>query len=169
MGGRRAVRASAGMPLARKPNSMFSVTVFHGKSELLEHHGAVRARPRHVAPADLTAPAVGNSSPAAMRRQVVLPQPDGPTMVTNSRSRTPKLTASSVRKSLPSRRNTFVTPSNAMSLIAGEQDLRRGRGAVVEIAEARARLRERALFDPREVAERASRSARTVARRSAVV
>ena len=47
-----------------------------------------------------------------MRRQVVLPHPDGPTMVTNSLSRTSKLTSSSVGKSRPSRRNTRLTRSN---------------------------------------------------------
>ena len=35
----------------------------------------------------LTVPAVGNTSPTAIGRQVVLPQADGPTIATNTRSR----------------------------------------------------------------------------------
>src|SRR5207237_9797399 len=52
-----------------------------------------------------------------MRRHVVLPQPEGPTTATNSFSRTSKLTLSTAAISLPSRRNSRVTPSNTILLI----------------------------------------------------
>ena len=71
-------------------------------------------------------PGVGNSSPAAMRRHVVLPQPDGPTMATNSLSRTSKLTSSSAGKSLPSRRN--------VARHAIENDVAHGRSTIFAAA-----------------------------------
>jgi len=52
-----------------------------------------------------------------MRRQVVLPQPDGPTSATNSRSRTSKETLSTASVSRPSRLNARDTPSKTMSLM----------------------------------------------------
>ena len=42
-----------------------------------------------------TRPIVGRSKPATMRSSVVLPQPDGPSIVTNSPSRKARLTSSS--------------------------------------------------------------------------
>ena len=67
---------------------MLSHTVFHGKSANCWNTTA-RVGPGWPSPARrrrATVPPVGNSRPAAMRMQVVLPQPDGPTMATNSRS-----------------------------------------------------------------------------------
>jgi hypothetical protein len=103
--------------MLRSPKSMFCVTVFHGKSancwKTTERSGP---GPVTALPPTLTSPAPGNSSPAAIRRHVVLPQPDGPTIVTNSLSRTSKLTSSSVGKSRPSRLNTRLTRSKTMLL-----------------------------------------------------
>ena len=46
-------------------------------------------------------PAVGASSPATIRSSVVLPQPEGPSSVTNSPARTARSTGSSARVPLP--------------------------------------------------------------------
>src|SRR5688572_8724898 len=52
-----------------------------------------------------------------MRRQVVLPQPEGPTSATNSRSRTSRETSSTASCSRPSRRNVRDTPSKTILLM----------------------------------------------------
>ena len=46
-------------------------------------------------------PLVGASKPATIRKHVVLPQPDGPTIATNSLSATVKLVSPTARNSLP--------------------------------------------------------------------
>src|SRR6185503_1266717 len=143
---------------------MFSCAVFHGKSANCWKTTA-RSGPGRVtgAPPTVTVPDVGNSSPAAMRRHVVLPHPDGPTSATNSRSRTSNETWSSVRKSVPSRGKTRVTSRKTMSLMSvawgdgswSKDDLRRAGAAFVQVAKRGGTVREPALLDPREVAERA--------------
>src|SRR4029079_3817112 len=108
-----------------------------------------------------------------MRRHVVLPQPEGPTSATNSRSRTSNETWSSVRKSLPSRWNARVTSRKTMSLIDlllslsrvrervgvrvswSKDDLRGAGAAFVQVAKRGAPVRQCAFLHPREVAERA--------------
>src|SRR6186713_891191 len=145
--------------MLRRPKSIFCVTVFHGKSancwNTTERSGP---GPVTALPPTLTTPVPGNSRPAAIRRQVVLPQPDGPTIVTNSLSRTSKLTSSSVGKSRPSRLNTRLTRSNTMLLNGGpsrpQQDLGGGGSAAIEIGERRRAVGERPLLHPREIAER---------------
>src|SRR5512145_3056961 len=54
-------------------------------------------------------PALGLSMPASMRSTVVLPLPDGPTMVKNSPSRMSRSTASTAATSP----NRFVSPRNS--------------------------------------------------------
>ena len=49
-------------------------------------------------PSMTIAPASGRTKPAIMFMSVVLPQPDGPTMATNSPSRTVKLTSSTTTR-----------------------------------------------------------------------
>ena len=78
---------------------MLSNTVFQGnrancwKTTARSGPGAVTGRP-----STLTKPAVGNSNPAARRRHVVLPHPDGPTTATNSFSATARSTRSTAAK-----------------------------------------------------------------------
>src|SRR5690242_10318844 len=73
----------------------FSRTVSHGNTEpcceimMPRASGLVRC-----APSMTTSPASGRMKPASMLRSVDLPQPDGPTIATNSPSRTVKLTSS---------------------------------------------------------------------------
>ena len=85
----RSARSAVGRPLLRRPRSMFSRTVFQGNSANCWNTTA-RSGPGAVTgrPLTLTVPDVGASKPATMRRQVVLPQPDGPTIATNSSSAT---------------------------------------------------------------------------------
>jgi len=52
--------------------------------EMLKHDGAIGAGSVTLRPLSVTDPLLGRSNPATMRRQVVLPQPEGPTMATNS-------------------------------------------------------------------------------------
>src|SRR3954451_17435885 len=60
----------------------------------------------------LTVPPVGCSKPAIRRRQVVLPEPEGPSMAKNSPSATAKLTPSTARTS-PKRRTTLSNSTAA--------------------------------------------------------
>src|SRR5690606_17910229 len=60
-------------------------------------------------------PAVGVSSPAIMRSEVVLPQPEGPSRHTNSPSPISKLTSPTAVKS-PKRLVTFSNSTDAMRL-----------------------------------------------------
>src|SRR4051794_4131078 len=73
--------------LLRRPRSMFWRTVFHGNKAKCWNTTA-RSGPGLLTGLafTLTVPDVGCSKPATIRRQVVLPQPDGPTMATNSLS-----------------------------------------------------------------------------------
>jgi hypothetical protein len=107
---------------------MFSATLFQGKSANCWNTTA-RSGPGAVTGLSptLTAPALGASNPAAMRRHVVLPQPEGPTMATNSRSRIVRSTPSSVTKSAPSRLKTLRTSSNVIDPIPAPQDIPRRR------------------------------------------
>ena len=59
-------------------------------------------------------PAVGSSSPATIRRVVVLPQPDGPSREKNSPSPMVRLTSSTAVTSVPDRSpNRLTTPVNS--------------------------------------------------------
>jgi hypothetical protein len=51
------------------------------------------------APSSITRPAVGNSKPAIIRRVVVLPQPDGPSIEKNSPRPMPKSASWTATKS----------------------------------------------------------------------
>src|SRR5579864_3834601 len=156
----RSLRFDSGSPLLRRPKSIFSCTVFQGNSANCWNTTA-RSGPGFVTerPPTVTVPEVGNSRPAAIRRHVVLPHPDGPTSATNSRSRTLNEIPSRVSTSLPSRSNTRVTSSNAMSLMRvspswAQYDLGRGDPAFVQVAERRRAVGKRPLLDPIEIAER---------------
>src|SRR6185312_3554845 len=175
----RSRRAFSGSDLLRSPKSMFSCTVFHGNSAncwnttARSGPGAVTGRLPTV-----TVPAVGNSRPAAIRRHVVLPQPDGPTIATNSRSCTVKLTSLSAGNDVPSRSNSRDTWSKTMALTglpfapraAGfsvatigawggparswlQQHPGGGAAALVKVAERIRAFGERTLLDPSEIAE----------------
>src|SRR4051794_40727516 len=65
-------------------------------------------------------PPVGSSSPAIMRKVVVLPQPDGPSMTKNSPSSTTKLESWTATKSP----NSFLRCSTRISAIALLRKLR---------------------------------------------
>src|ERR1700682_3368673 len=113
-------RSPVATPAARKPKSIFSTTLFQGNSANC-WNTTDRSGPGPVTRLfpTVSEPVVGKSSPAAMRRHVVLPHPEGPTTATNSFSRTSKLTLSTAAIFLPSRRNSRMTPSNTILLIAG--------------------------------------------------
>ncbi|MCY1381031.1 hypothetical protein D9M69_689010 [compost metagenome] len=98
-----------------RPKPMFSVTVFQGKSANCWNTTA-RSGPgcSTSLPPTRTLPAEGNSRPAAILIKVVLPQPEGPTMETNSLSPTSKLTSSSARKRSPPRLKVRCTRSKVI-------------------------------------------------------
>ena len=71
---------------------------------VLEHEATVAAGPRTARPSSSTCPLLAASSPATMRRNVVLPQPDGPTSAMNS----PRSTARSMPRSASDRRTIYA-------------------------------------------------------------
>src|SRR5262245_13989615 len=78
-----------------KPNMRFSRTVSHGNTEpCCEIRMPLESGFERGVPSMTTAPESGRTNPAIMFMSVVLPQPDGPTIATNSPSRTVKLTSS---------------------------------------------------------------------------
>src|SRR5581483_1551642 len=92
-----------------KPNIRFSRTVSQGNTDpcceirIPLELGLVRG-----APSMSTAPASGATKPAIMFNNVDLPHPDGPTMATNSPSRTLKLTFSTTDKRPLSEAKVFL-------------------------------------------------------------
>src|SRR5687768_498999 len=72
----------------------------------------LRLGPVTAAPSIVIRPRSGRSNPAMMLSSVDLPQPEGPTMATNSPSRTSKLTPSTT-DSAP---NPLLTPSTTICL-----------------------------------------------------
>ena len=73
--------------MRRSGKATFWRTVIHGNSERLyswKTSAIVSGGPCTGVPSSRTSPAVGSSSPATHLSSVVLPQPDGPTMQTNS-------------------------------------------------------------------------------------
>src|SRR5438552_1810650 len=82
-------RSRSGSPLASSPTATLSMTVSHGKRA--KDWNTIAARvltPFSRRPPTRTVPAEGRSTPATMRRSVLLPHPDGPTRERNSPSRT---------------------------------------------------------------------------------
>src|SRR5687767_10693125 len=70
-----------------KPNSRFCFTVSHGNTEpCCVIMMPLRFGPLRTSPFTFTAPESGGRKPAMMFISVVLPQPEGPTMATNSPS-----------------------------------------------------------------------------------
>ena len=73
------------MPRIFSPNSTFSRTVFQGKSEYCWNTMPRSALgPFTSSPSTVTVPAVGFRKPATAFNSVDFPQPDGPTIETNS-------------------------------------------------------------------------------------
>src|SRR5579863_34752 len=92
------------------PNSRFSRTVSQGNTEpccemRIPRGSGLECR----VPSITTAPASGRMNPAIRLRSVVLPQPEGPTMATNSPSRTLKLTLSMTSRRPLSEANPLLT------------------------------------------------------------
>src|SRR5579883_1056261 len=116
----RLSRSSRATPLLRRPSAILSCTVFQGNSANCWKTTA-RSGPGPVTrrPSTLTLPLVGNSKPATMRRHVVLPQPDGPTIATNSSSAMTRSMRSTATMPVPLRANVFCTASNVIAAIAG--------------------------------------------------
>ena len=106
----RSCRSASGRPCCGGRGRCCRARVFHGnsancwKTTARSGPGAVTGRPP-----TLTTPALGNSNPAAMRRHVVLPHPDGPTIATNSFSATARSTRSTAGTSAPARRKILLT------------------------------------------------------------
>jgi hypothetical protein len=91
----------------------------------------LRLGPARTTPSNLTSPRSGRSKPAITLSRVDLPQPDGPTMATNSPSRTSKLTPSttgSAPKFLPMPSTTILLADIAP--LHGVHPLEQARGAV---------------------------------------
>src|SRR5690606_30700806 len=79
--------SARGTPRISSPKATFSSTVFHGKMAYSWNTTLLRGR-RGSGPGTIRAsPPERVSRPARMRRNVDLPQPDGPTRHTNSPSR----------------------------------------------------------------------------------
>src|SRR5690349_19250803 len=99
---------------------MFSATVSEGKSAK-RWKTTVRLGPAAPAgrPSTRISPALGASRPAAIIISVDLPQPDGPTTVTNSPLAIARSHGSSARVSPPRAWNVFETPRNSIFAIAG--------------------------------------------------
>ena len=73
--------------MRRSGKATFWRTLIHGNSERLyswNTSAIVSGGPSTRRPSSVTSPAVGSSRPAMHFSSVVLPQPDGPTMHTNS-------------------------------------------------------------------------------------
>src|SRR5688572_20602020 len=91
----------------------FSSTVSHGNTDpCCEIMMPLRLGPVTSTPSIRIAPRSGRSNPARMFSKVDLPQPEGPTIATNSPSRTSKLTPSTT-DSVP---NPLLTPSTTICL-----------------------------------------------------
>src|SRR3954467_14428620 len=65
----------------------------------------------------LTVPSVGALKPAISESRVLLPQPDGPTMLTNSPSRTSIVTPSSATRRRFPVSNTLTTSTSRTSMV----------------------------------------------------
>src|SRR6266536_1568610 len=74
------------MPARRRPKAMLSHTLSHGKLASSWNTTPIPAGTRSptTLPSNVTVPALGTVRPASVSSSVVLPHPDGPTMVTNS-------------------------------------------------------------------------------------
>ena len=89
-------RFAAGTPRSSRPNVTLSSAVRHGKRPPSWKTSATCSGfgPAHGTPATSTRPASGRTRPAIMPSTVDLPQPLGPSSVTNSSARTVRLTES---------------------------------------------------------------------------
>src|SRR5580692_6252778 len=84
--------------------------------------------PSTDSPPSDTMPSLGRSRPATRLRMVLLPQPDGPTIATNSPSRTEKLSRSTAVKRLPGAPGAGkrrVTAFSSSALADAVMDIRR--------------------------------------------
>src|SRR5690348_1281371 len=82
-----------------RPNVRFSLTVSQGNTDpCCEMRMPLEFGRARGAPSIITEPESGAMNPAIMLSRVVLPQPEGPTIATNSPSRTVRLTFSTTRR-----------------------------------------------------------------------
>ncbi len=107
-----ALEAVADVPGHREPGE---------QRRVLEDHRPVAAVLGRRPAVDEDSPAVGSSRPSTIFRKVVLPQPLGPTMLTNSPGWIVSVTSSIARTQVPSRRSysisTWVAWSSATALL----------------------------------------------------
>src|SRR5204863_9474547 len=100
-----------------RPNIRFCRTVSQGKTEpCCEMTMPLGLGPSNAAPSTSALPLSGRSNPAMMFRSVDLPQPDGPTIATNSPSATEKLTPSTTASATPSETKLFLRSSTTILL-----------------------------------------------------
>ena len=93
------------LPSGCKPIATFCCTVSHGSNANdWNTIAADDSTPSTGLPRYNTFPAAGFASPESMRKSVLLPQPDGPTSATTSRSRTVSDTSRSASNICPSGR-----------------------------------------------------------------
>ncbi len=78
-------RSSACIPATSRPNSTFRLTDLHGnRAKSWKTMPLSGPGPLHARPSITISPDVGSRSPAIILRRVVLPHPDGPTMLISS-------------------------------------------------------------------------------------
>ena len=88
-------RSALGTPFISSPNETLPSAVRHGNSWAKSWNTTPRSRPWPVTvlPPMRISPEAGARKPAIMLSKVDLPQPDGPTMQTNSEASMLKLTS----------------------------------------------------------------------------
>src|SRR5262249_49409608 len=87
-------------PATSRPMIALANTVRHGKRlSLWNTKPRSPPGPRTARPSSVTSPELAGSRPATMRRNVVLPQPDGPTSAMNSPRSTARLMSCNARNS----------------------------------------------------------------------
>src|SRR5205809_929590 len=109
-------RSRRGTRATRSPNSTFPVTSSHGNNAA-SWKTTIRSAPGPCTrlPSISTQPVVGSSRPATRLRSVDFPQPEGPTIVTNSPSRIWRFTSrrASVSPDFPLKRFPSMTSFSA--------------------------------------------------------
>src|SRR6266849_7860433 len=112
----------------------FSSTVRHGKSTgSWNTIPTLRLGPLTRRPSSSTLPDEDDKRPPRIRSSVVLPQPDGPTIVTNSPSATSSVTSASARIREParvryvfSRRDTAISGAVILDMVRRGNYVRKG-------------------------------------------
>ena len=105
--------------LRRRPKATFSKTSMWGKSAYCWNTMLTSRRkggtPTMSRPWSRIWPLVGSSKPAIIRRVVVLPQPDGPSIEKNSPSAMRRSTCSTALTSCEPVANSFSTPTSSIA------------------------------------------------------